>query len=276
MKAERLTLIAALLFAVLSAVSLASLLRVRRELRALEARHNALREEAAALARKPAPPPPVDPALTREARLQLENEIRELRRLLQERDRQLAALQAASAMPPPPAAGEEVARDDLRRRRWEERVAQFREQNPERAAEIEALRINFREQVKTAVNDQVAFLEEVDITGWSPEDQESHRKLIALIRDLSDAFLGETPPNFADAEIRQTLFGQLREAGELLEQERTLLLRDTARRMGYDEDGAREFVEYIETINRVTSPRGFFPRMGGPGGRRPEAALVPR
>ncbi len=273
MKWERLALAVALVFAVLSAVSLAAFWRTRRDLRALEAKHLALREESAALARKPpSPPPSPDPALTREARLQLENEIRELRRLLQDRDRQLAALQAAANAQPTPEA--DPGREGRGRRRWEEMVAQFRENNPERAAEFDALRANFREQVKTAVNDQVAFLEEVDVTAWEPEDQEIHRKLIDNIRELSNAFLGDTPPNFANAEARQNLFARMRETGELLEQERALLLRDTARQMGYDEAGADEFVQYIETINRVTSPRGFLPRMGGfgNGGRREREA----
>ena len=45
---------------------------------------------------------------------------------------------------------------------------------------------------------------------------------------------------------------------EMFAAEQDILLYDAAQQMGFDEDGSWEFVDYIQIIYTVTSPRGLF------------------
>lgn len=185
-------------------------------------------------------------------------EVEELRLRLAERDRKLAEVAERAA----------TNRNNEGRffrggegRLREAELAELKEKDPERFQEIEKQRTEFRERIKTAAGDQVSFLESVDVTRWPADQQENHARLLELAASFA-ASLEQSPDAAGDEVSRRQMFEKMREAGELMEAERTMLLNDTARQMGFDEKGSKEFVEYIQAIQKATSPRGFFPGRG--------------
>jgi hypothetical protein len=228
-------------------------------------------ERLAALQKTPAPPPPAPASPTHPAPgasdrpatiaklASLEAEVAELRRQAAERE----------AVPIAVASLVTSNRDDGRgrgRRFSDEDLAALKEADPARYEEIEKQRAEFRDRIKSAATDQVNFLESVDISRWSAEHQENHARLLANIAAFTEAMTQRTPS--AEGEDgRRAMFERMRETGELMETEQSLLLYDTAQQMGFDEKGSKQFVEYIQTIQKATSPRGFFPGFGGHGGR---------
>jgi hypothetical protein len=215
-----------------------------------------------------APPPPPPPALparpapvsvdrpeTAAKLAALEAEVTELRRQAGER----------AARDVPVARPAETNRDDRGRgRRFrEEDMAELQKTDPARFAEIEKQRAEFRDRIKTAAADQVNFLTSVDVSRWSAEQQENHARLLANIAAFTDAMTQRNQPAATDG---RSMWDKIRETGELMETEQNLLLYDAAQQMGFDEKGSKEFVDYIQTIQKATSPRGFFPGFGH-GGR---------
>ncbi len=147
----------------------------------------------------------------------------------------------------------------------EAELAELKEKDPERFQEIEKQRAEFRDRIKTAAGDQVSFLESVDISQWPADQQANHVRLLELAASFAAALeQGPEAMMAADEISRRQMFEKMHEAADLMEAERTMLLSDTARQMGFDEKGSKEFVDYIQTIQKVTSPRGFFPGRGGP------------
>lgn len=145
-----------------------------------------------------------------------------------------------------------------RRRRRQEEMAKLKEEDPERYKEIEKQRAEFRERLKTNAGDQYAFLEAVDVSKWPVEWQENHAKLLETVAIINEVINKAAEGGSDERNTRRQMFTQLRESREMFTAEQDMLLYDTARQMGFDEDGSWEFVDYIQTIHNVTSPRGLF------------------
>ncbi len=213
---------------------------------------------------EPAPAAPaVSPAVVSDTVAALETQLATLRQQLAERDQRLAASWNSGNT-------NRSFRGDRRMREAE--LAALKESDPAKYQEIQQQRADFRDRVKTAASDQVSFLESVDVSRWSAEQQENHAKLLATIASFTEAMTRETAPAEGGEESRHQLFERMHEAGQLMETEQSLLLYDTAQQLGFDDKGSREFVDYIETIHKATSPRGFFP--GGPGRGGPRSGTT--
>jgi hypothetical protein len=213
---------------------------------------------------KPAAAAPApSPAIVSDTVAALETELATLRQQLAERDQRLAAAWN-------PGNTNRSFRGDRRMR--EEELAALKESDPAKYQEIQQQRADFRDRVKSAASDQVSFLESVDISRWSAEQQENHTRLLATIASFTEAMTRETAPAEGGEESRHQMFERMHEAGQLMETEQSLLLYDTAQQLGFDDKGSREFVDYIETIHKATSPRGFFP--GGPGRGGPRSGTT--
>ena len=158
--------------------------------------------------------------------------------------------------------GDRDGRD--RRTRWgEEPMETLRQADPERAREIESLRASFRERIKTDTEDKHAFLSSVDVSHWPPDLQENHAKIMAFYERMSGTLLQAIDGQAPDRDAARELFSQWRETTQQLAAEQDMLLYDTARQIGFDGADADQFVDYIKTIQQVTSPRGVFPSRGG-------------
>ena len=214
---------------------------------------------------EPVRPPPAVAAPGNDAKLAaLEAEVETLRREAAERDAQTASVGQ------PAATNRTGGRDGgwgRGRRLRDEELAELKKTDPVRFEEIEKQRTEFRERIKSAANDQVSFLESVDTSRWTADQQEIHAKLLANIAAFTDAMTAGAPPPEGGETSRREMFDRMREAGGLMEAEKNMLLYDTAQQMGFDDKGSQEFVEYIQAIDRATSGRGFFS-----GGRGPRQA----
>lgn len=257
------TVLAALCVA-LAAVSVGAFLKISR----LTGENGRLLREAALKAAAPAPAAPAavepktetPPDRTADFLNQisaLEAEVKSLRRQLDDKEKQ-------------PLAAADTNRNEGRERgrRWD--LAAIREADPERAKEIERQRDEFRGRIQETVNDQVAFLQSVDTARWPADMQANHAKLLETIAFFNDLMTkGPEAAGAGGEDRRGQIFTRMREAGELMEKEREMLLADTALSMGLDEKESRDFVNYMQAIDKATSPRGYIPGFGGRGGGRP-------
>ena len=157
---------------------------------------------------------------------------------------------------------EEVESRARRQRLRQEEMAKLKEEDPERYKEIQDRRAEFRERLRTHAGDQYTFLEAVDISKWPVEWQENHVELLATVAMINEAINNAEEGGSDERNTRREMFTQLRESREMFAAEQDMLLYDAAQQMGFDEDGSWEFVDYIQTINNVASPRGLFRSRG--------------
>lgn len=274
---EKTILLLCILLAATTATALVNNSRLHRRQSRLEAELTRQRSAAGKAAEnrpQPVPRPsfqspartvrPAPPSSGRDAELEAyraENQI--LRAQLNERDPLLAG-GTQTNLPP-----ERNRMDRGRRGRWrEEEMENLKKTDPKRFQEIETQRAAFRERIKTDTQDKQSFLASVDVSKWPAEMQENHAKIVALYDKMADAIAQASEGGSADREGQRELFTQWRETGDLLNAEQEMLLFDTARQLGFEGGDADQFVDYIKTIQNVTSPRGFFPGRGmGPPGR---------
>ncbi|MFO7535195.1 MAG: hypothetical protein R6X19_05865 [Kiritimatiellia bacterium] len=150
------------------------------------------------------------------------------------------------------------------RRGREEAMEQLKLTDPQRYQEIETQRAAFQERLKTETQDKQSFLESVDISHWPADMQANHVKIMDLYARMADAAARTVEGAASDRDAQRRLFSQWRETRDLLQAEQEMLLFDTARQLGFEGGNADQFVEYIKTINQVTSPGGLFHGRGRP------------
>ena len=208
--------------------------------------------------------------------------VRELERLLNEREASIAKLSADAArpqeVPPPPPSGEEPPREQRPRESYRERMERMKTEEPERYAEMQKRQEEFRARIRAANEERDTYLSTVDTSRMTAEQKAGHERLLAALkmRDTLGERMRPDAENPLTDEERQEFFNATREIGPLMEQERRYLLEETGRTLG--EDGAT-FAEYIQDLMDFTTPwrgprqrgggRGPRPDGGGPGGPPP-------
>ena len=208
--------------------------------------------------------------------------VRELEKLLNEREASIAKLSADAARPqevPPPApSGEEPPREQRQRESYRERMERMKTEEPERYAEMQKRQEEFRARMRAANEERDNYLSSVDTSRMTAEQKANHERLLAAlkVRDALGDRMRPDAENPLTEEERQEFFNSMREIGPMMEQERRYLLEETGRT--YGEDGAA-FAEYIQDLMDFTTPwrgpgrrgggRGPRPDGGGPGGPPP-------
>ncbi|MDF3130155.1 hypothetical protein P0Y35_13190 [Kiritimatiellaeota bacterium B1221] len=137
-----------------------------------------------------------------------------------------------------------------------------------RDEERQQRRAEYQSRVSTELQTRRAFFSQINTEGLSPEYQAAHQDLMQrlvtaelLMNKMSDPELSRDERR----ELGRELWGQSREMGELMDMQRDVLLNDYAElSLGLSADKTREFMEYMETVNQMTSGS---PMRGG-GGRR--------
>jgi hypothetical protein len=195
--------------------------------------------------------------------------VRELEKLLNEREASIAKLSADAArpqeVPPPPPSGEE--REQRARESYRERMERMKQEEPERYAEMQKRQEEFRARMRAANEERDTYLSTVDTSRMTAEQKAGHERLLAALktRDTLGERMRPDAENPLTDEERQEFFNVTREIGPLMEQERRYLLEETGRT--YGEDGAT-FAEYIPDLMDFTTPwRGPRQRGGGRGPR---------
>ncbi len=195
--------------------------------------------------------------------------VRELERLLNEREASIAKLSADAARPQEetPPSPEEPPREQRNRESFRERMERMKQEEPERYAEMQKRQEEFRERMRAANAERDNYLASVDTSRMSEEQKANHERLLAALKmrdTLGDRMRPDAENPLSDEE-RQEFFNSMREIGPLMEQERRYLLEETGR--AYGEDGA-VFAEYIQELVEFTTPwRGPRQRGGGRGPR---------
>ncbi len=187
------------------------------------------------------------------------NNIAELQEQLAEREAELARLQAEL----------ESLRNNQRppRQSFQERMAQIKEEDPERYAEMVKRNTERHEQMRYDQASRLATLMDLDTSGMSDEELANHSQLVENLSTLwekSGEFDPENPP---DRETMREVFGTLREIGDLMDQERAYMFKQLGADVGLSGTDAEDFSAYIGEILDTTTmwpPRGN--RGGRPGG----------
>jgi predicted phage gp36 major capsid-like protein len=155
---------------------------------------------------------------------------------------------------------------DRKRESWTERNERMKTEEPEKYAEMQARREEFKAKMEQRSIDRKEFLSEVNIANMSTEQQENHARLVELTEKI-DATMKLMMSGEADnsRDLRHEMFESFGELGELYTNERQYLLTETAAAVGYEGDEAALFTAHIEDIIENTSMKP--PMMGGRGGR---------
>lgn len=139
----------------------------------------------------------------------------------------------------------------------------------ERRAEREQRREEFRQRMRTDLQRRKDFFSQITVEGLAPEYREAHEKLMQSMTEMEGLMDVMGDPSLSSEERRdagRALWRQSREASGLMSMQRDVLLNDYAEyHLGLDQQNTQEFIEYMQTVNQMTtgSPAG----RGGPPGR---------
>ncbi len=192
--------------------------------------------------------------------------VRELEKLLNDREASIARLSADAARPKEEPPVEEPPREQRPRESYRERMERMKTEEPERYAEMQKRQEEFRARMRAANEERDNYLASVDTSRMTAEQKANHERLLAALkmRDTLGERMRPDAENPLTEEERQEFFKSMRDIGPMMEQERRYLLEETGRT--YGEDGAA-FAEYIQDLMDYTTPwRGPGRRGGGRGG----------
>ncbi len=204
-----------------------------------------------------APQPAAEPAIGPSAN-ELEWRDREIARLMNH----VAELEADRAR-----REERAETAASRMQAWRDRM----QQDPEA---FERRRQEGREMLTTAAEttrDRLLFMQAMPTEGLSPEYLENHVALLERLAffDATMQQIAADPEDPANRELMPDLFANLSGIDDMLRMQRDVLLDDLARDIGYETEGAAQFVEAVNTITEMTTlPGPGFLRRGLGGGRR--------
>lgn len=201
--------------------------------------------------------------------------VQALEKALAESKAELAALRTQASATTEPAPQEraattteaEPARPE--RRNW---LEELRTTDPERYEEIQERRAAFRQRVQDSFARQTAHFLYRDREQMTTEEQQVYDYMLGLLGEtwqLADRMQDTGLAADERREIGRRLFQNARELRPLLEEQRDREFYEMAVQLGYDSEGAAQFVDYINEMIDVTSLSGPWTRGGG-GGRRRE------
>lgn len=206
----------------------------------------------------------------------LRDRISELEQHLKQKDSELKGLREQakevreeSEEAPQQARAPERSPEDWRQRQ-RERMEQLRQEDPEEYTRIQQERRDFQQRVVDNLGGQVEFLAELSTEGLAAEQLENHQALLARLSSFRQKVsqVSADPVSDEGGVSRRELFQEFREIAPLMEKERQVVLNNLAIDLGYAPDEAQSFVEYVDFVNEMTSPRAIMRGVGGGMGGR--------
>ena len=207
----------------------------------------------------------------------LKDRIAELEQALSRKDAELKNLQAQAqtAEEQPQAETAEAAPPERNPEEWRERqrerMEQLSQEDPEEYKRIQDERREFQTRMVNNLGGQVEFLAGLSTEGLTQEQLENHTLLLERLSAFRAKVsqLNTDPASDEGGVSRRELFQEFREIGPLLDVEREVVLSNLAVDLGYAPSEAHSFVEYVDYINEMTSPRAIMRGLGwgGRGGR---------
>ncbi len=162
----------------------------------------------------------------------------------------------------------ENPKDERRREGWQARMERMKTEEPEKYAEMEQRRAEFKVRMEERKLNKQEFLESVDTATMSAVQRENHDRLVALterVNEITEMMIsGETENR---RELRHEMFQSYNELRELNNNERVYLLEETARAVGYKGAAADLFTAHLEDIIQNTTMQMPGPTPGGGRGR---------
>lgn len=219
----------------------------------------AARTDAAPSARPAAAP-------ARPAALELEERIRDLEDELDSKNAAIFLLQQSARVIP-----EQPAERPPRRGEW---LEEMRQNTPEQYAEFTNRRARVRMEMQAAFSERANHLAAVDTSGMTEDERAQHQRMTELLNEtwlIAEQIQAGTPDGDR-REYAQTMRRNIRELRPLLAAERSREFYTLGLDLGYHENDARAFGEYISRIIALTSTDNLFPGRRGftDGVRRPE------
>jgi hypothetical protein len=203
----------------------------------------------------------------------LKDRIAELEEKLSAREREMKALQD-QAREAQAKDGEEEDQQAARgpadwRQQQRERMEQLQAEDPQEYARIQEERQTFQRKISENVGGQVEFLASLNLEGLTQEQLDNHSILMERLTTFRQKIdqLNSDPAAAEDGVSRRELFQEFREITPLLEAERQVVLNDLAIDLGYAPDETQSFVEYVDYVNEMTSPRAIMRGVWGGRGR---------
>jgi hypothetical protein len=148
---------------------------------------------------------------------------------------------------------------------WLERL---REEDPERYEEVVQRRAEMRQRINESFARKAAHFLYRDTEAMTPEEQVAHADMLSLLEStwaLAEQVQDDSLPWEERRTMRRELMEQVAVLQPMLEVARNQELYQMGVQLGYDEEGAVQFVEYINDMNEVTTFQGFW--MGRGAGR---------
>ena len=184
------------------------------------------------------------------------NDVASLQEQIAARDAELARLRAEL---------ENRSNTGQPRQSFQERMAQLKEEDPERYAEMIQRRTERQQQMRYDQANRLATVVNMDTSGMTEEELANHNALVeklSAIWEQTGTFDPENPP---DRETMRDLFGSMREIGEMMDQERSVIFRQLGNEVGLSGQEATDFAAYVQSIIDATTMRS--PMRGDRGQR---------
>ncbi len=170
---------------------------------------------------------------------------------------EMAVSERAERPQPMPLTPEQVAERERRLQEWSQR------------------REDFRKQMVSEVADRRAFFAQVSTEGLAPEYRAGHERLLQAMDEVEALMNRMGDPELSRDDRREVFraLGQVSgEVRELMGRQREILLNDYAQQaLGLNNRATKEFIDYMQTINRMTSSAPMHSMVGGSRGRTPRA-----
>lgn len=189
--------------------------------------------------------------------------IASLKKTLAEKDSEIKTLRAEIQMSTEPVVVEKKERKDGERKHegWSERIERMKTEEPEKYAEMQQRRDDFKARMTQRSTEGREFLAAIDTANMNEEQLANHTRLVELTDKLDgmmqQMFSGE---GGSSHEERREMFSSIGELGDLYASEREYLLQETATAVGYQGEEAALFTEHVSDIIEKTTLR---PMMGG-------------
>lgn len=155
---------------------------------------------------------------------------------------------------------------------FSERMAQMQLEDPEGYAEMIARREEFQQRIKYEMAERASLLVDMDTAGMTEEELAAHGELVdrmGKIFELTEAM--QNPEGGSNREVMHELSKNIHEARPLMEQQRTVILRQMGDSMGLNQQESQNLATYVENIYSATSlkmPGGSHGKGGKGGGGR--------
>jgi hypothetical protein len=194
--------------------------------------------------------------------------IAELELSLADRDAQIANMRDMMRRFPAPPAAEVTDPEQVPARSPGDWLERLREEDPERYEEVVQRRAEMRQRINESFARKAAHFLYRDTEAMTPEEQVAHADMLSLLEStwaLAEQVQDDSLPWDERRTMRRELMEQVAVLQPMLEAARNQELYQMGVQLGYDDEGAVQFVEYINDMNEVTTFQGFW--MGRGAGR---------